>query len=49
MLAVYIHGKAFLWPESAGAATRKQGYVMGLRATWKLYVLIALILAVAAI
>ncbi|MHB8118001.1 MAG: stage II sporulation protein M [Methanothrix sp.] len=49
MLAAYIQGKAFLWPESVGAATRRQGYIRGLEATWKLYVLIVLILAVAAI
>lgn len=49
MLAAYIHGKAFLWPESAGATTRRQGYAIGLTATWKLYVLIVLILMVAAI
>jgi len=49
MLAAYIQGKAFLWPESVAAATRRQGYVIGLTATWKLYVLIVLILAVAAI
>ncbi len=49
MLAAYIQSKAFLWPENVGAATRRQGYVIGLAATWKLYVLIVLILAVAAI
>ncbi len=49
MLAAYIQGKAFLWPASVGTATRRQGYVIGLTATWKLYVLIVLILAVAAI
>jgi hypothetical protein len=49
MLAAYIQGKAFLWPDSVGAATRRQGYVKGLAATWRLYVLIVLILAVAAI
>jgi len=49
MLAAYIQGKAFIWPESVGAANRKQGYARGLAATWKLYILIVLVLAVAAI
>ena len=49
MLAAYIQGKAFLWPESVGAANRRQGYARGLAATWVLYVLIVLVLAVAAI
>jgi len=49
MLAAYIQGIAFIWPKSVNASTRRQGYVMGLKATWKLYVLIVFILAVAAI
>ena len=49
MLAAYFQGKAFLWPESVGADTRRQGYVKGLEATWKLYVLVVVVLAVAAI
>lgn len=49
MLAAYIQGKAFLWPEIVGADTRRQGYVKGLEATWKLYVLVVVVLAVAAI
>ena len=49
MLAAYIQGKAFFWPDSVGADTRRQGYVNGLEATWKLYFLVVLVLAVAAI
>jgi len=49
MLAVYIHGKAFLWPGSVGAATHGQGYRMGLRRSAQLYLLVVLVLAVAAV
>lgn len=49
MLAAYVQGKAFLLPKSVNAATRRQGYIMGLKVTWRLYVLIVFILAVAAI
>ncbi|HOQ99044.1 MAG TPA: stage II sporulation protein M [Anaerolineae bacterium] len=49
MLGVYIQGKAFLWPRSVGAEGHRQGYVAGLkRAAW-LYLLVAVVLAIAAI
>ncbi len=49
MLAVYVQGKAFLWPDSVGAANRSQGYVTGLKLSARLYLLVVLVLAVAAI
>lgn len=49
MLGIYIHGRAFLWPHSVGAERRGQGYVAGLKRAGRLYVLAALVLAVAAI
>jgi hypothetical protein len=49
MLAAYIHGRAFLWPKSVGVESRARGYLEGLKRTGKLYLLIILILAVAAI
>lgn len=49
MLAVYVQGKAFLWPDSVGVASHLQGYVTGLRLSARLYLLVVLVLAVAAI
>ena len=49
MLGVYIHGRAFLWPDTAGVASRRQAYLEGVRHTLRLYVLVAIMLAVAAV
>ena len=49
MLTAYIQGRAFLWPKSVGLASRARGYLEGLKRTGKLYLLIILTLAVAAI
>jgi hypothetical protein len=49
LLAVYIHGKAFLWPGTVGAASRGQGYLTGLRRSVQVYLLVVLVLAVAAV
>ena len=49
MLAAYIQGRAFFYPRSVGAATRKQGYWAGVKHLGRLYLLVALLLAVAAI
>jgi hypothetical protein len=49
MLAAYIQGRAFLWPKSVGLESRAKGYLEGLKRTGKLYLLIILTLAVAAI
>ncbi len=49
LLAVWIHGRSFIAPQSAGAASCGAGYRIGLRKTVRLYVLIAAVLAVAAV
>lgn len=49
MLGAYIHGRAFLWPDTVGVAGRRQAYLGGLRRTLRLYVLVAIMLAVAAV
>lgn len=49
MLAAYVHGRAFLWPKTVGADSRAKGYLEGLKQTAKLYVLVILTLAIAAI
>ena len=49
MLAAYIQGRAFLWPKSVGLESRAKGYLEGLKRTGKLYLLIILTLAIAAI
>ncbi len=49
LFGVYLQGRAFLWPRSVGLETRGQGYVEGLRRTGKVYILVVLTLAVAAV
>ena len=49
MLAAYVHGRAFLWPRSVGAATRRQGYGLGVKRSVRIYLLVVLLLAAAAI
>jgi hypothetical protein len=49
LLAAYIQGRAFLWPQTVGLESRAKGYVDGLKRTGKLYLLIILTLAVAAV
>jgi hypothetical protein len=49
MLAAYIHGRAFFCPHTVGLESRRQGYLEGLKQTGKLYLLIILTLAIAAI
>jgi hypothetical protein len=49
LLAVYVQGKAFLWPESAGVQGHWRGYVEGLKRTGWLYSLVILMLLIAAI
>jgi hypothetical protein len=48
LFAVYLQGRAFLWPKTAGLETHMQGYMEGLKRTGRMYVLIILTLAVAA-
>ena len=49
LFGVYLQGRAFLWPRSVGLETHKQGYVEGLKRTGKIYILVILTLAIAAI
>jgi len=49
LFGVYLQGRAFLWPRSVGLETRGQGYIEGLRRTGKVYILVVLTLAVAAV
>ncbi len=49
MLAAWVQGRAFLSPQSVGAADRGQGYLAGIRRALHIYVLVVLVLAVAAV
>lgn len=49
MLAAYVHGRAFLWPHSVGAATHRRGYWLGVKRSARLCLLVALVLAMAAV
>jgi len=49
MFGCYLWGKWFLVPGKSGFATRKDGYVAGLRANLQMYPLILAVLAVAAV
>lgn len=49
MLAVYVHGESFLRPRSVGLTSHVRGYVAGLRLSARLYLLVVIVLAVAAI
>src|SRR5574341_1705281 len=49
MLAAYEQGRSFLWPRSVGAEGRWQGFKVGLTRMALVYVLVALVLLVAAI
>jgi len=49
MLAAYVQGRAFLWPKTVGLERCRDGYLAGLKLTGKLYLLVILVLAVAAV
>ena len=49
MLAIYSHGKAFLFPRSVGAGNHRNGYLEGLKQHGYLYVLVTLLLLIAAV
>jgi hypothetical protein len=49
MLAVYLHGKSFLFPKSAGMESHWSGYKHGLKQTAWLYAPVVILLAVAAV
>jgi hypothetical protein len=48
MLASFVHGRAVIFPASVGATTRCKAYKIGLATTGHLYVVVALLLAIAA-
>ncbi len=49
MLAAYIQGKAFISPQSVSVTTHRQGYWVGVKRSARLYLLVVLVLAVAAV
>ena len=49
LLGTVIQGRALFAPRMVNAATRRQGYVRGIKLTFQLYRLVLLVLAVAAI
>jgi hypothetical protein len=49
LLAVYVQGRAFLWPHSVGVEGHWKGYLEGLKRTGLLYTLVTITLLAAAI
>ena len=49
LLGAVMQGRAFFAPHTVGATTRRQGYWQGIKLTLRLYELVVLVLAVAAI
>ncbi len=49
MLAAYIQGRSFLWPGTIEARNHVEGYIRGALRSLRLYILVALVLAVAAV
>ena len=49
MLAAYVQGRAFLWPATVDATTHTQGYWAGVKRSVRLYLLVAIVLAAAAV
>jgi hypothetical protein len=49
MLAAYAQGRAFLFPKQVGATGHAQGYWIGVKQALQIYLLVALVLIVAAI
>jgi hypothetical protein len=49
MLAAYVQGVTFLNPRLFGASTHRQGYWLGIKHSFNLYLLVVLVLAVAAV
>ena len=47
--AAYLHGMRWLLPARYGLNSRKAGHQLGLRLTWRIYVLVVIVLLVAAI
>lgn len=48
-MGAYLQGRAFLWPRRTGATGHRQGYWRGLKDEARLYLLVALVLLVAAV
>lgn len=48
-MGAYLQGHAFLWPQSVGATGHRQGYWRGLKDAARIYILVALVLLVAAV
>jgi hypothetical protein len=48
-LAVYMHGRSFLAPRSMGAVSHGEGYVLGLKLSARLYLLVTIVLLIAAL
>lgn len=49
MLAVFIQGRAFLLPQRVGETSHRRGYWLGVKLTFRMYVLVILVLLVAAV
>lgn len=49
LLGVVIQGRGLLWPHTVGASTHRQGLAVGIRKTAQLYILVTVVLAVAAV
>lgn len=49
MLAAFVQGMAFVRPKSVGAMTHRQGYWEGVKRSARIYLLVAIVLAVAAL
>jgi hypothetical protein len=49
VFAAYLHGMAFLRPHTVGLASHREGYLAGLKMTGRVYVLVILVLAAAAV
>jgi len=49
IFAAYVHGLAFLRPRSVGLSSHREGYVAGLKMAARVYVVVVIILAAAAV
>jgi len=49
MFGAYVQGKTFLFPQTVGATSRRQDYRRGLTDCMRLYLLVVLVLAIAAV
>jgi hypothetical protein len=49
LFGAYLHGRAFLWPRTVGLTGRWQGYWHGLKEQARIYLLVALVLVIAAV